>query len=938
MTFTWLVSELAQRFAGTLLQFIWQGAVIALVTAMVLRMMRRHSAESRYAVGIAGLALMLVAPLMTFAFYEQAGAVALMLLQASSLMSGSVISTALPSDTRAWTEGILLAWCTGVCVLLARVATGWYLSRRLVCSADGVVPVGLQQLFEAVKERLALTRAVRLLIHARIDSPIVVGWLRPVVLLPLSALTSLSEEHLLAVFAHELAHIRRHDFVVNMLQRCVEAILFYHPAVWWLSNRVRREREHCCDDLAVRVCGNRKRYAEALLRLERERNAVPALAVAATGSGTLERVRRILGLEPSEADWRAAVVAPLIVIVWLATGFLQPPTVQALEIAAVAPQPSVERTISSDVRADVIADAPAAPRSNPLGALAAIIAPPAPVTEPVPAAVPAEPQTPSPTAGAQPASSPKPGRMQGTVVDAAGKPVTGADIRLTPLNPGMQPGGPAYPAVSDENGAFVLENVTPHPRLGLSARKTGYQNFRYGSASQAAPTVPIPLAEGESLTGLVLVMEQEGVLTGRVVSAEGGPMANAGIIVTNTTAARTLPITGTTNNRGEFRIAGLQPGSYRLAAQIAEGAAVMTTYYPGVTDRAAATALDVAGGQQTTGIEIRIPKIKGYMLRGSFTGSATGTVVYSATPNGTSPALAMNGAVMAPNPLRGDSASFELGPLTPGEYLVQAMAVTGTKIGVVGRAVVTIVNADVDGVTLEAPRTFTVTGTVALEDGTVEQLLGSRPTDRPGRFGGAAAATNAGPTLTLTPKDTGGGAAPVRATIGADGTFTFDDVQPGLYTLGSPLFMATYLKSLMWDGQDVSSSHLKIESGGAITLTYRRGAVRVTGNATGADGKPVAGATALIWPVEPRPARVSDGAFASSIDATGAFAMPAIAPGLYYAAAFPGINGVTALVPRFHRQFNDRATLFEVKENMPPTLDIRAVTAEMVIEALKKPQ
>jgi protocatechuate 3,4-dioxygenase beta subunit len=619
--------------------------------------------------------------------------------------------------------------------------------------------------------------------------------------------------------------------------------------------------------------------------------------------------------------------------VWLSTGFLQPPTVQAREIAPVPPLPSVEPS----VRADVIADQPAPTRSTPLRALAAIIAPPAP-------AVPAEPQTPNPgvsalaaiTASVQTGSSPKPGRMQGTVVDAAGKPVRGAEIRLTPLTGGMQPGGPAYPAVSDENGAFVLENITPHPRLGLTARKTGYQQFRYGSASQAAPTVPIPIAEGESLTGLVLVMEQEGVLTGRVVRAEGGgPMANAAIIVTNTTAARTLPITGVTNDRGEFRIAGLNPGSYRLAAQIAEGAAVMTTYYPGVTDRAAATPLEVREGQQTTGIELRIPKIKGYMLRGSFTGSSTGTVVYSATPNGTSPALAMNGAVMAPNPLRGDRSSFELGPLTPGEYLVMAMAVVGTKIAVVGRAVVTIVNADVDGVTLAPPRTYTVTGKVALEDGTVEQLLGSVPPA--GGRGGRGAATNAGPTLTLTPKETGGSAAPVRATIGADGTFRFDDVQPGLYTLGSTLFMATYLKSLMWDGQDVTSD-LKIESNGEMSLTYRRGAVRVAGNATGADGKPVAGATALIWPAESRPARTGGGARASSIDATGAFAMPAIPPGLYYVAAFPGINGVTALVPRFHQQFNDRATILEIKENTPVTLDIQAVTAEMVNEALKKPQ
>jgi hypothetical protein len=248
--------------------------------------------------------------------------------------------------------------------------------------------------------------------------------------------------------------------------------------------------------------------------------------------------------------------------------------------------------------------------------------------------------------------------------------------------------------------------------------------------------------------------------------------------------------------------------------------------------------------------------------------------------------------------------------------------------------VVTIVDADLAGITLAPLRTVTVTGKAALENGTVEQLLGSVPPAAAAR----GAATNTGPTLTLTPKEIGGAATAVRATISADGTFKFEGVQPGLYTLGSPSFMAIYLKSFIWDGKDVSASELKIESGGELTLTYRRGAVRVTGNATGADGKPVAGATALIWPVEPLPARASGGARASAIDATGAFAMPAIPPGRYYVAAFPGINGVTALELRFHRQFNDRATMFEIRENTPVTLDIQAVTAEMVNEALKRPR
>ena len=247
---------------------------------------------------------------------------------------------------------------------------------------------------------------------------------------------------------------------------------------------------------------------------------------------------------------------------------------------------------------------------------------------------------------------------------------------------------------------------------------------------------------------------------------------------------------------------------------------------------------------------------------------------------------------------------------------------------------VTIVNADLAGVTLTPLRTYAVTGKVALEDGTVEQLLALMYAARPG-FGVRGAA---GPTVTLTPTETGGVATQVLAIIGADGTFRFENkVQAGLYTLASPSFTATYLKSVIWDGEDVSVSQLKIESDGEFNLTYRRGAVRVTGNAKDADGRPPAGATALIWPVEPRPARTYGGARASAIDSTGAFAMPD-PPGLYYAAAFPGINGVTALEPRFHRQFNDRATIFEIGENMPVTLDIQAVTAEMVNEVLKKPQ
>ena len=95
-----------------------------------------------------------------------------------------------------------------------------------------------------------------------VEVPTVIGWLRPVVLMPASALSGMGPQQLEAILAHELAHIRRHDYLVNLLQTVVETLLFYHPAVWWLSGRIRVERENCCDDLAVSLCGDPYAYAE----------------------------------------------------------------------------------------------------------------------------------------------------------------------------------------------------------------------------------------------------------------------------------------------------------------------------------------------------------------------------------------------------------------------------------------------------------------------------------------------------------------------------------------------------------------------------------------------------------------------------------------------------------------------------------------------------
>ena len=208
---------------------------------------------------------------------------------------------------------------------------------------------GLQQIVARLSRRLHIGRGVRLLESTLVDVPTVIGWLKPVVLLPASALAGLSPQQLEAILAHELAHIRRHDYLVNLLQTLVETLLFYHPAVWWLSRRIRVERENCCDDLAVSLCGDPVTYATALADLEELRGAArPAfLAMAATGGSLLQRVRRLLGA-PSHAGrapgWLAGS-ATILVMLGIAAGAAgtdgfqssQPSTPQASTAPAVVP-------------------------------------------------------------------------------------------------------------------------------------------------------------------------------------------------------------------------------------------------------------------------------------------------------------------------------------------------------------------------------------------------------------------------------------------------------------------------------------------------------------------------------------------------------------------------------------------------------------------------
>jgi uncharacterized protein (TIGR03435 family) len=168
----------------------------------------------------------------------------------------------------------------------------------------------------------------------------VVGWLRPVVLLPVGVLAGLSVEQVEAVLVHELAHIRRHDYLVNIMQSMAEAFLFYHPAVWWISGHIRAERELCCDDSAVSVAGDAANYARTLAELASLQSVRPGVAMAVTGGSLTQRIARLLGQPETPPSTLPIAVVTLALIVCAATwGFAQSvaPARPQFEVASLKP-------------------------------------------------------------------------------------------------------------------------------------------------------------------------------------------------------------------------------------------------------------------------------------------------------------------------------------------------------------------------------------------------------------------------------------------------------------------------------------------------------------------------------------------------------------------------------------------------------------------------
>ncbi|MEQ8854576.1 M56 family metallopeptidase [Gimesia sp.] len=507
---------LVTHWGAVLLHFVWQGAALALLAWVVLWICQRQSAQLRYLLATGCLFLMLLCPVITwlnlgehiqretpatgaqsttnaapFAHVPEVGTTSTdRLLQgaespAASRAPSSTDAKPFPPNepglfqvsalvnTLPW---LVAVWACGVVILSLRMIGGWLIVRNHVSNGRPLRDAWTARVNQ-LADLVELTRAIRWIESSVVQVPQALGWVKPVILLPASLFTTLTPAEIECLLLHELLHLRRHDFLVNLLQCLIETLFFYHPGVYWLSRRIRLERELACDAAVVALTADKLTFSRALLSLA-EQAQLPSPALAATGSDLTIRIHALLGLK------RAGSGSGIALWICLALCMFSLGLVSRSNVALqqVEKSPVVESVHSHDA-------APSIERF---------------VTDGVP--VP---------------------DLSGKVLDSAGKPVAGATVYLRQSMRARSGRGIPRPwqdlarTTTDAQGKFrfvdvlYVEQDRVFAPVDLVALKDGYAL----GWKHVLTTRPV--------TNIRLTLEKPTAATGRVIDEAGQPVAHA---------------------------------------------------------------------------------------------------------------------------------------------------------------------------------------------------------------------------------------------------------------------------------------------------------------------------------------------------------------------------------------------------------------------------
>ena len=304
-----LSENLINALGWTLVHSLWQGAAAAVGFALLMIFMRKYRSQTRYYIGVMTIILVLAMTVVTFVGIYSGGAAGAVFAGqnpgSAAVMTGTVemegsgyIVIFFKNYFNRHLPLLVTAWLLGILVLVLRFAGGFIYNQRVKVHRTRPLSKNWQNRLESLCRGIGIQKSVRLVESALVKMPMTIGHLKPVILFPLGLVTGLPRDQVEALLAHELAHISRKDYLVNIVQNLVDIIFFYHPGVRWISSHVRTEREHCCDDIAVSVSGDSLNFAKALTNIQvtgRGLNSIePAVAASGKRHGLLARVKRLL--------------------------------------------------------------------------------------------------------------------------------------------------------------------------------------------------------------------------------------------------------------------------------------------------------------------------------------------------------------------------------------------------------------------------------------------------------------------------------------------------------------------------------------------------------------------------------------------------------------------------------------------------------------------
>jgi beta-lactamase regulating signal transducer with metallopeptidase domain len=793
---------IADALSAALVHSLWQNAIVAIVFWLALAVLSERSANARYAISCAALAVMVAVPIVTTGVvYARAlppDLTATIIVASPAVISSGSISVGSIPVTGDAQQGHWIPWLQAWALPVWLIGILAFSVRFLSASAHAITlkrrsdPAGeaLASIVSALAVRLGVTRSVTVLISTIAGSPATLGWIRPVILLPPATALGLTPRQLEALLAHELAHIRRHDYLVNLLQMMVETVFFYHPAVWWASRRIRAERELCCDDIAIDASGDALSYAQALTRVARLRMATAEMALGASGGPLLRRIQRILGIASAgtavSPAWLIAAALVIAVAVTLTGAGAQSPT------------PGMQTSVTgAGVLRGVVIDA----------------------------------QNGSPVVGA---------RVQAQSVSGVGNPIPCAIDDCHSLDKMGEP-VPMYRQSTGTGGRFEIRGVRPG-EYWVGATAPGYILRHFGQTSGDTPEITVRVSAGQTASAVDIRLERAGAVTGHVFSDSGDGLAGVEVELLRRSyvlgGARPVPVAfAQTENRGVYRFRDVAPGEYYVRAYVSgairptrpdKSVAYAATFFPEAPDIEMAQPLVVVGGQEVFGIDLPLATMKLRVVSGRLVDPAGQSL---ATARVRLVSRSSGSVETAWSAVTRDG-RFRLEDVVPGDYMLLVVDTADSRRWNGGLQEISVID-DVTDVMLVASPGASIEGRIVRGDGRPLPFdVSDLDISLHHRFA-SGASIGAG-----------------RTDVRADGTFAIQSGAGTMHLDIAGLPAPWNLKVAMLNGLDVTDRPFELGEGSGhrldITLTDR--VVHLLGDVTDRSARPVSNALVVVFP------------------------------------------------------------------------------------------